>query len=62
MTQPQTIDFDELYADTIVDYGLDIRDDTLHERNWIADEEYTFRIANRNDKTNILVKIDKDLV
>jgi len=62
MTQPQTIDWDGLYADTIVAYGIDVRDNTLHERDWLGGEDYSYRIANRNDATNILIKIDKSLV
>jgi hypothetical protein len=62
MTKPQTIAIDDVYDDLFVQWCIDPRDDTLHERTWLEAEIYQFRFANRKDKTNCLIKIDTDLM
>ena len=60
MAKPMNADIDGLYDTVFVDDGFDPRGDTLHDRNWIEDEVFFYRFANRGDKTNCLIKVDKD--
>ena len=60
MSKPLPVAIDDLYETVFVDYGIDPRTNVLHERTRIEDEIYTFRFANVHDKTNCLIRVDKD--